>query len=148
MEAEQEAAKHLESAAQNDRWMMSAWAVVDGKVQMIRRVCWNFPKGDMMEALALLAHNFFEESKLGDKLPDTPLPRARLPFRPGFGGGVAEELVEKGAEIIDPIPSEDAVRSVSFPHSEQGDGLPPDREVFKELDDRSGNLDEEVLDGN
>jgi hypothetical protein len=110
--AEREAMECLESTAQNDRWMMVAWAVVDGKVQLIRRVCWNFPTGDMMEALSLLAHNFFEESRTGNQLPNTPLPRAKLPLRSVMRGVLydddellpitrGEQLEKSDEEVLD-----------------------------------------------
>lgn len=104
--AEREAMECLESTAQNDRWMMVAWAVVDGKVQMVRRVCWGFPAGDMMEALSLLAHNFFEESRTGNQLPSTPLPRAKLPLRSTMWGDSFD-----GDELLPIMHSEELEKS-------------------------------------
>ncbi len=80
----------IRKARDSGRWMVAVYRVEDGRIN-INRTTFNFPTGDYLTAVALLAANLSEEQRraaeAGRTLPDAPLPTA-----PGFGDGNNEPL--------------------------------------------------------
>lgn len=113
--AERSATELLGKVAQAERWMVGAWAVVEGRVVMVGRSSWDFPHGDFLEALSLMAHELFEESKRKHLLPSDPLPETR----PTLGDRLGNSLDEALASVRFPDNDEDGADA---PELEKGPG--------------------------
>lgn len=98
-EAKDLAVKAIEQAQESDRWMVAVWHVKDGRVELLNKTTWKFPRGDFLAATGQLALNCHEETVKHALLPSEPLPRASLfgqfglpphlidPSRPPVEGG-------------------------------------------------------------
>ena len=103
-ETEVDAAEAFERALtkvrQSEHWMAAAWSVEGGRVTLVGRTTYKFPRGDFLAAVGLLAAKCMEDCEEDrDKLPDAPLPRA---FPKVFGGKFAEDADRKAAIDLRP----------------------------------------------
>ena len=68
----------LERLTQGEHWMIAMFEVKDDRIELAQRVTWQFPRGDYLEALALLAHDCFNDRVPSQQLPSDPLPLRRV----------------------------------------------------------------------
>ena len=96
-DALQEVDRAMSKALEGDAWMAAVWVVKDKKLDLVDRTCWQFPRGDFMDAVSQLARACAEDRADKPSLPNNPLPLAKVCKACGIDP--PEALAEKVADL-------------------------------------------------
>jgi len=66
----------LQEAGEDGRWMAAIWSVQENRLRLLTRTTWQFPTGDVEEAVAQIRRSFAGEAQVLRVAPMEPLPVA------------------------------------------------------------------------
>lgn len=112
-QAEEDVEQFVKRAAASGKWMVAVFRIEDGRPQVDRTTC-NFPTGEFLPAVAMLAANLCDEQERLRGLPPPPLPRAVIPGTQPFGvAGRQGHSIPYGSPPIYPMPADDLPRRMT-----------------------------------